>query len=69
MQEELNKKMQKELLDKINAAANMIHNLSLRSSSSNYVISSSYITEQILNLDKNYLRKKKLERILNEKNL
>jgi hypothetical protein len=58
--------MQKELLDKINAAANMIHEVNL-SGSSNYVIASSYITEQILNLDKNYLRKKKLERILNEK--
>ncbi|MCK9417055.1 hypothetical protein M0Q97_10395 [Candidatus Dojkabacteria bacterium] len=58
--------MQKELLDKINAAANLIHIANLRSAG-NYIISSSYITEQILNLDKNYLRKKKLERILNEK--
>ncbi len=43
--------MQKELLDKINTAAKMIHNANLRGSA-NYMIASSYITEQILNLDK-----------------
>ena len=56
------KKVQKELIDKINKAAEILHQANLKRSG-NYIIVSSKIAEMINNLDIKKHRRKKLDKI------